>query len=161
MSPLWSKEEQGNGVCCGMAIINRVGVVTYRMQLIGSPKTLVVHRNKLKLCYGEPQGKVSKKQPTPVLWKKGSGTTYLIKPQRQSQRMWKSWRTNKKLDQLEDTQLHQTNYPLRRKDHSVITDHQYFMEIILLTEFITFYWFCEDTKLVGEWCSVYTVLLYL
>ena len=52
------------------------GAVTYRIQLIGSPKTLVVHRNRLKLCYGEPQGKVHKKQPTPAPQRRGSTTTY-------------------------------------------------------------------------------------
>ena len=57
-------------------IIDRVGTVTYRIQLIGSPKTLVVHKNRLKLCYGEPPGKVSKKQSTPALQKRGSATTY-------------------------------------------------------------------------------------
>ena len=45
---------------------DRVGAVTYRIQLIESPKTLVVHRNRLKLCYSEPQEKASKKQPTPA-----------------------------------------------------------------------------------------------
>ena len=47
-------------------IIDKAGPVTYKIQLIGSQKTLVVHRNRLKLCYGEPQGKASKKQPTPA-----------------------------------------------------------------------------------------------
>ena len=49
-----------------VAIIDRVGVVTYQIQLIGSSKTLVVHRNRLKLFYCDPQGKASKKQPTPA-----------------------------------------------------------------------------------------------
>ena len=44
-------------------VIDRVGAVTYQIQLIGSPKTLVVHRNRLKLCYGEPN---NKKQPAPT-----------------------------------------------------------------------------------------------
>ena len=35
-------------------IIDRVGDLDYCIQLIGSSKTLVVHRNRLKLCYGEP-----------------------------------------------------------------------------------------------------------
>ena len=55
-------------------IIDRVGVVNYWIQLIGSPKTLVVHRNRLKLCYDEPQGKASKKQPTPAPQKRGGET---------------------------------------------------------------------------------------
>jgi transposase InsO family protein len=45
-------------------VIDRVGAVTYRIQLIGSPKTLVVHRNRLKLCYGEP-GTRRPPAPTP------------------------------------------------------------------------------------------------
>ena len=36
-------------------IIDRVGAVNYCIQLIGSSKTLVVHRNRLKLHYGEPE----------------------------------------------------------------------------------------------------------
>ena len=43
-------------------VIDRVGTVTYQVQLIGSSKTLVVHQNRLKLCYGEPQGKCTKRQ---------------------------------------------------------------------------------------------------
>ena len=35
-------------------IIDRVGDLDYHIQLIGSSKTLIVHRNRLKLCYGEP-----------------------------------------------------------------------------------------------------------
>ena len=35
-------------------IIDRVGDLDYYIQLIGSSKTLVVHRNRLKLWYGEP-----------------------------------------------------------------------------------------------------------
>ena len=57
-------------------IIDRVGAVTYRIQLIGSSKTLVVHRNRLKLCYGEPQSKASKKQPTPAPQKRLCETAY-------------------------------------------------------------------------------------
>ena len=47
-------------------VIDRVGTSTYHIQLIGSSKKLVVHRNRLKLCYGEPQCKNSKKQSTPA-----------------------------------------------------------------------------------------------
>ena len=35
-------------------VIDRCGPVDYRIQLIGSTQRLVVHRNRLKLCYGEP-----------------------------------------------------------------------------------------------------------
>ena len=34
-----------------------------RIQLIGSPKTLMVHRNRLKLCYGEPN---TRRHPAPT-----------------------------------------------------------------------------------------------
>ena len=57
-----------------VAIIDRVGVVTYRIRLIGSSKKLVVHRNRLKLFYCDPQGKASKKQSTPAPQKWGSET---------------------------------------------------------------------------------------
>ena len=35
-------------------VTDRTGHVNYRIQLIGTTKTLIVHRNQLKLCYGEP-----------------------------------------------------------------------------------------------------------
>ena len=35
-------------------VTDRTGHVNYRIQLIGTTKTLIVHRNWLKLCYGEP-----------------------------------------------------------------------------------------------------------
>lgn len=35
-------------------IIGRTSSVNYRIQLIGSTVVLVVHRNRLKLCHGEP-----------------------------------------------------------------------------------------------------------
>lgn len=35
-------------------VIGKTGPVTYRVELIGSTKCLVLHRNRLKLCYGEP-----------------------------------------------------------------------------------------------------------
>ena len=52
-------------------IIDRVGAVNYRIQLIGSSKTLVVHRNRLKLCYGEPE---HRRQPKPSSQKKQMST---------------------------------------------------------------------------------------
>ena len=117
--------------------------MTYRIQLIGSPKTLVVHRNRLKLCYGEPQVKASKKQPTPVPQKKGSeaadpNPTSPLAPHRQSQHIRKSLRINKKLDHLEDIQPHQTNYQLGQEDHNIIVDPQCVTKIILLIDFVTF-----------------------
>ena len=57
-------------------VINRVGAVIYWIQLIGSPKRLVVHRNRLKFCYGEPQVKASNKQPTPAPRNRGSEAAY-------------------------------------------------------------------------------------
>ena len=74
--------------------------------------------------------------------------------------MRKSLRTNKRLDQLEDTQHYQTSYPLGQKDHNVIADPQYITEIILLIEFVTLLLtFVRTQKLEGEWCSVCTVSL--
>ena len=35
-------------------VIGKVNPYNYRVQLIGMTKTLVVHRNRLKLCYGDP-----------------------------------------------------------------------------------------------------------
>jgi len=40
-------------------IIGKTSPVNYRIQLIGSTKCLVVHRNRLKLCYGEPRGRAT------------------------------------------------------------------------------------------------------
>ena len=37
--------------------LDKIGSVIYRVQLIGSAKTLVVHRNRLKICYGEPMNR--------------------------------------------------------------------------------------------------------
>jgi len=36
-------------------IIDKTSSVNYRIQLIGTTKSLVVHQNRLKLCFGEPQ----------------------------------------------------------------------------------------------------------
>ena len=40
--------------CGPYTVTDRTGHVNYRIQLIGTTKTLIVHRNRLKLCYGEP-----------------------------------------------------------------------------------------------------------
>ena len=50
-------------------ILDKIGSVTYRVQLIGSAKTLVVHKNRLKICYGEPMSR------TPRSTQKGSTPT--------------------------------------------------------------------------------------
>jgi len=47
---------------CPYTVIDKTGVVNYRIQLLGSTKTLVVHRNRLKTCFGRPQ------------WKSATGT---------------------------------------------------------------------------------------
>ena len=71
------KTRKLSSLWCGpYTVIDRVGAVTYQIQLIGSPKTLVVHRNRLKLRYGEPQVKASKKQPTLAPRKRGSEPAY-------------------------------------------------------------------------------------
>ena len=38
-------------------VIDKTGPVDYKIQLLGSMKTIVVHRNRLKTCYGRPQWK--------------------------------------------------------------------------------------------------------
>ena len=124
-------------------VIDRVGAVTYWIQLIGSPKTLVVNRNRLKLCYGEPQVKASNKQihlpHEREEVKQLSLTQLLHQPsQRQSQHMRNSLQINKKLDHLEDIRPHQLNYKLRQEDHNVIADPQCVTKIILLIDFVTF-----------------------
>ena len=52
-------------------VIDRVGDVIYRIQLIGSTQTLIVHQNQLKLCYGthsqqqsEKSARTQQKSPT-------------------------------------------------------------------------------------------------
>ena len=62
-------------------IIDRVGAVTYRIQLIGSPKSLVVHRNRLKLCYGELS---NRRQPAPPSQRIQRESTNLNSPRKQS-----------------------------------------------------------------------------
>ena len=39
-------------------VIDKLSPVNYRIQLIGTTKSLVVHRNRLKLCYGNPNPRV-------------------------------------------------------------------------------------------------------
>ena len=36
-------------------VVDKPGVVNYKIQLIGGTQTFVVHRNRLKLCYTPPQ----------------------------------------------------------------------------------------------------------
>jgi len=38
-------------------VIDKTGVVNYRIQLLGSTKTLLVHRNRLKTCFSRSQWK--------------------------------------------------------------------------------------------------------
>jgi len=40
-------------------IVDKTSAVNYRIQLVGSAKTTIVHRNRLKTCYGRPQLKAS------------------------------------------------------------------------------------------------------
>ena len=46
-------------------VLDKVSAVTYRIQLIGSCKTLVVHQNRLKLCLGEARYPRHRVQSTP------------------------------------------------------------------------------------------------
>jgi len=41
-------------------VIDKTGPVNYRIQLIGRTHTTVVHHNRLKLCFGDPQRAKSK-----------------------------------------------------------------------------------------------------
>jgi len=36
-------------------VIDKTSPVNYRIQLIGTSQSLVVHHNRLKLCYGDPE----------------------------------------------------------------------------------------------------------
>ena len=56
-------------------ILDRVGPVNYQVQLIGSTKTLVVHRNQLKICYGEPVSKTTQKQSLSTSLRKNACST--------------------------------------------------------------------------------------
>ena len=49
-------------------MIDRInGALNYRIQLVGSTKTVVVHRNRLKRCYGLPkEGKGQNRRANPV-----------------------------------------------------------------------------------------------
>ena len=51
-------------------VVDKTGPVNYRIRLIGGSQTLVVHRNRLKLCYGEPKPPMNRrsnpKTPTAV-----------------------------------------------------------------------------------------------
>ena len=49
-------------------VIDRInGALNYRIQLVGSTKTVVVHRNRLKQCYGLPkEGKGQNRRANPV-----------------------------------------------------------------------------------------------
>ena len=38
-------------------VIDKTGPVDYKIQLLGSMKTIVVHQNRLNTCYGRPQWK--------------------------------------------------------------------------------------------------------
>ena len=53
-------------------IIDKVNTVNYRIQLIGSNKVLVVHYNRLKLCYGEPLRRPSRRNTQPTNSNKGT-----------------------------------------------------------------------------------------
>ena len=59
----WPLHNKRQGWCCDL--LNTID---------WTPKTLLVHWNRLKLCYRKPQDKVSKKLPTPGPWEKGSET---------------------------------------------------------------------------------------
>ena len=49
-------------------VIDKTSDVNYKIQLVGTNKTFIVHRNRLKLCYGSPPLKRSLKpdRATPI-----------------------------------------------------------------------------------------------
>ena len=47
-------------------VISKTSPVNYRIQLIGTSRTLVVHRNRLKLCYGEPSKQITPQRKPPA-----------------------------------------------------------------------------------------------
>ena len=49
-------------------VIDKTSPYNYRIQLIGTTKTFIVHRNRLKLCHGDPENITLRetRQPTPI-----------------------------------------------------------------------------------------------
>ena len=47
-------------------VVDKIGTYNYRVQLIGTTRTLIVHRNRLKLCYGEPDHTMCTQGDTPI-----------------------------------------------------------------------------------------------
>ncbi len=45
-------------------IVGKTSSVNYRIQLIGATAVLIVHRNRLKICHGEPGGRAAPKSST-------------------------------------------------------------------------------------------------
>ena len=44
-------------------VIDRLSSVNYKIQLIGTTKTQIVHRNRLKICYGDPERSTIQREP--------------------------------------------------------------------------------------------------
>ena len=44
-------------------VIDRLSSVNYKIQLIGTTKTQIVHRNRLKICYGDPERSSIQREP--------------------------------------------------------------------------------------------------
>ena len=44
-------------------VIDRLSSVNYKFQLIGTTKTQIVHRNRLKICYGDPERSSIQREP--------------------------------------------------------------------------------------------------
>ena len=61
--------------CGPYTILDRVGPVNYLVQVIGSTKTLVVHWNRLKICYGKPVSKTTQKQSLSTSLRKNACST--------------------------------------------------------------------------------------
>ena len=54
-------------------IIDRLSSVNYKIQLIGTTKTQIVHRNWLKICYGDPERSSIQREPEQSL---GEGSVW-------------------------------------------------------------------------------------
>ena len=59
-------------------VLDRICAVNCRVQLIGCVKckALLVYRNQLKICYGDPVSKNAEKQSLPVQWNLPNAVTY-------------------------------------------------------------------------------------
>ena len=53
---------------CYYTVIDRLSSVNYKIQLIGTTKIQIVHRNRLKICYGDPERSSIQRESEQSLW---------------------------------------------------------------------------------------------